>query len=618
MYENVPKISFGDLKTQIKGSIWPNGVPENLEQPINEAFEDALVDLQTYVDCLQAWHTDVFPQCSTFFQCGLTVLDKPRGRIHRIRTFQGDFCDPVTLTPASMSFLKCWSRRFMEMVTAPVNTGMPQLPMGFKFADPSTDSEHGRALVGLYAFERERIYISPWIQSLESIVIEWDGIKQKFADSDLWPDDRELKRALKLYVQKEFSRDFERDFTSKKEFKGDYEEIRADMMLRCREEKELPPPEPCQAEREHLWAHRTEDDNPDTKEKSTSIALIGDYGTNDSVERTVAALVKSWSPVAVVTLGDNNYQGSGSNTYDEAVGSSYRKFIYPYTGSELLWPGESDATKNQFWPALGNHDIDNLTDYLAYFGAQLPGNKRFYDVVIGPVHFFVDNSGYNTAGDNTEPAGNDALSVQAAWFRSRVAQSVSRWKVAVIHQPPYSSYRYPGSTALRWVKGVDLVVSGHNHHYERIEVDGQTYLINGAGGAPLYSFTDQVVEGSVFRYDEEHGAIRLTATCNGLRAEFINVLGQVIDSITFGTLESDSGSGSGEIPEPPPLPPATFEMIHRGPEDPRFDPRIIPGDPTYWPNGDPSVWGIWIQTSAINPTMSYNTWYWDPVQQDYI
>lgn len=536
MYDNGDKISFGALKAELKAQIWPNGVPENLVVPIDASFEDAFIDIQPYVECLQKQHVDVFAQCATYFRCGMTVFDKPRGIIRRVRTFQGDFCDPVTLTPVTMDEIYCWSRRFMDRVVAPENAGMPQLPMGYRFADATTDSEFGRAILGLYSWERERMFVAPWIQSTESVMVEWDGLKRKFNDADLFPDERDLKRTMKLYVQAEFSRDFERDWNGKKAFQEDYFSARADLIYDCEKENRLPKPTNCRAEREALWAHQWENAVPSTAEVPIVVAAFGDYGSGDDNERAVATLIKSWNPSGVVTLGDNNYPDeNGGLTYDQAVGAFYRKFMYPYPGSEPLWAGESDAVANMFWPAIGNHDVDYFANYLAYFSGLTPSNDRFYDIVIGPIHFFILNDGINTAEDpTTETAGNDALSVQASWFRTRVAQSVSPWKVAVVHHPPYASpYAHPPTEVLRWVNGVDLVLSGHEHHYERLSVDDQTYLIAGAGGATLVPFGGTIADGSQVRYDEEFGALKLTGTCAKLIVEFINVSGVAIDTVTL-------------------------------------------------------------------------------------
>jgi hypothetical protein len=535
VYDLGPKISFGALKTELKALIWPNGVPENLVSPIDKSFEDAFIDIQRYVTCLQSWHVDVFAQCATYFQCGLTVFDKPRGKIRRVRTFQGDFCDPVTLTPATIEQIYCWSRKFLERVTPPANIGMPELPMGFRFADATTDSPFGRAIVGQYSWDRERMYVAPWIQSLESVVVEWDGLKRKFADTDLFPDEQDLKRTIKLYVQAEFSRDFERDFAGKKEFQQAFADARADLIYDCDQENRLPKAESCPAEREYLWFHRLEDNNPETAEVPVVVAAFGDYGSGDDNERAVATLVKSWNPAGVVTLGDNNYPDNGGLTYDQAVGAFYRKFMYPYPGSEPLWAGETDATANMFWPALGNHDIDRLAEYLAYFSGLTPSNDRFYDIVIGPIHFFILNDGINTAMDpTTEPAGNDALSTQASWFRNRVATSLSPWKAAVVHHPAKASpYAHEPLPVLDWVKGVDIVMNGHEHHYERLSVDDQNYAICGAGGAALVPYGPTIAPGSLVRYDASFGAIKLTATCTTLTLEFFNVAGSIIDTLAL-------------------------------------------------------------------------------------
>ncbi len=533
MFEDEQQITFGALKTELKAIIWPNGVPENLVVAIDKSFEDAFIDIQVFVECLQKNHTDVFAQCSTYFQCGLTVLDKPRGNITQVRTIQTEnFCDPVTLQSATMQEIYCWSRRFMDRVTAPANVGMPALPMGYRFADATTDSKWGRALVGLFSWDKmNRLYVAPWIQSYESVVIEWDGLKKKFADSDLMPDDQQFKRTMRLYVQSEFSRDFERDWVGQKGFKQDYLDARADMIYDCDKEMRLPQTHSCPAERQELFLHQQLQDVPDTAEVPTVIAAFGDYGVNDANEMAVAELVKSWGTTAVVTLGNNTY----SLPYDDAVGAYYRKFMYPFPGTAPLWAGEVDATANAFWPALGAKDNDDLAAYLAYFAGLTPSNDRFYDVIIGPIHFFILNDGINSADDPTlETAGNDALSTQASWFRARVAQSTSPFKVAVVNHPPYASpYAYPPTEVVRWVNGVNLVLSSRNTHYERLTIDGQVYMIAGAGGAALDTFGSEVADGSQLRYDGNFGALRITASCAQMTVEFITIAGAVIDTVTF-------------------------------------------------------------------------------------
>ena len=65
----------------------------------------------------------------------------------------------------------------------------------------------------------------------------------------------------------------------------------------------------------------------------------------------MAALVKSWNPDLVITMGDNNYNNGEETTIDHNVGQFYQEFIYPYTG--IYGAG---AETNRFFPSLGNHD----------------------------------------------------------------------------------------------------------------------------------------------------------------------------------------------------------------------------------------------------------------------
>lgn len=526
MYDGIPKISFGALKDELKALIWPNGVPENLVAPIDKYFEDAFMDVQKYVTCLQDWHTDVFPACSTFFKCGLSVFDAPKGAIRRVRTFQGEFCDPVTLIPSTFQEVNCWSRRFLDRVSAPANAGLPALPMGFKYPETTTDSVFGRALTGLWTLDRGRLYVAPWLQSMESVVVEWDGLKTKFSDTDLLPDDQGLKRAIRLYVQKEFARDFERDLVAKKDLVGDWLDARGDLIYVCEQEKHLPPQEFCPAEVASLWLHRLEDENPVTGDVSTVVGLLGEYGSDDAEEAAVATLIKGWAVDGIVTLGGNAFLPTSSDGYDPSVGKYFRSFIFPYVGVQPLGAGESAATVNKFWPALGPVDNTNLAAYEVFF-PELPNNERYYDIVIGHCHFFVLNCGRDLADNDTEPTGNTVLGLQAGWLRAQMARSTARWKIVVVNMPP--SY-FP---FLDWnfaAMGANLVISAYHRNYERLSVGGLAYVIDGTGGAPLEA-SPAPATGSVIQDDTHHGALKLTANCKTLTSEFIAPDGTVVDSV---------------------------------------------------------------------------------------
>ncbi len=70
-------LTYGNLITRLRPQIWPTGEAPNLVPSHDQSFVDCLDDLQTWVECLQVDHYDLFPQCATLYNCGLTVFDQP-------------------------------------------------------------------------------------------------------------------------------------------------------------------------------------------------------------------------------------------------------------------------------------------------------------------------------------------------------------------------------------------------------------------------------------------------------------------------------------------------------------------------------------------------------------
>lgn len=254
-------------------------------------------------------------------------------------------------------------------------------------------------------------------------------------------------------------------------------------------------------------------------------AVIGDYGLAGEDEAAVAELVKNWQPHFIVTAGDNNYPVGSAASIDQNIGQYYHEFIGNYQGE--YGPG-SDV--NRFFPSLGNHDwrTANAQPYLDYF--DLPGNERYYDVRWGPVHLFIVDS------DDHEPDGIGLSSVQAAWLRDALAASDAPWKLVAMHHAPYSSGQHGDSVALQWPYaewGADAVLAGHDHVYERLEVNGLPFITNGLGGHNARYFFIQVRDDSIVRYRAEHGAVFVEASESFINFQFINILGEVIDSLTL-------------------------------------------------------------------------------------
>ena len=259
-----------------------------------------------------------------------------------------------------------------------------------------------------------------------------------------------------------------------------------------------------------------------------SFAVIGDFGSGNQNEQDVADLVESWDVDFIITTGDNYYLsargfgGNGLNQYDNSVGKFYCRYLkdtaVPDSGTLDCPPERQSETTNRFFPTIGNHDRTDttspgITSYLDYFtlpGAGFEsssGSERYYDFVQGPVHFFALDS-------DSARSDSDYLAAQKAWLKEQLASSTSPWNIVYFHQSAYSSAKHGSDPHMQWPFsewGADAVFQGHDHVYERILRDGIVYFISGNGGRKLYQF-DTPITGSILRYNDGFGAMRVTAS----------------------------------------------------------------------------------------------------------
>lgn len=215
----------------------------------------------------------------------------------------------------------------------------------------------------------------------------------------------------------------------------------------------------------HAWEERT---------GVLRFAVVGDNGTGGrNAMRVAGQMAETYRerPYGlVVHTGDIVYYGDLVERWDQV-------FVRPM--HPLLDAGVVVR------PVLGNHEFDYEASLrqLELFG--LPG--RYYSFVAGPVEFFML--------DSTPPEfGGEGGAEQLAWLEERLRASTADWQVAVLHHPPYSSGRHgsdlPARRALEPLfveHGVDLVLTGHDHDYERTKPQsGIVYVVTG-GGAKLTS-----------------------------------------------------------------------------------------------------------------------------------
>jgi hypothetical protein len=199
------------------------------------------------------------------------------------------------------------------------------------------------------------------------------------------------------------------------------------------------------------------------KEGSLRFAVIGDTGSGSQKQRDVGEMMVKYREAFpfefVLMMGDNLYGGETPRDFETKFSEPYKKLL---------------DDKVKFYATLGNHDLALQVNY-ANFNMN---GKEYYRFKKGNVAFYSLNSNYMDKK-------------QVEWLESELAKDTSDWKVCFFHHPPYSSAKKHGSDSqLREVVepiflkyGVDVVLSGHDHVYERIKPQkGIYYFVSGAGG----------------------------------------------------------------------------------------------------------------------------------------
>ncbi|MGW6282201.1 discoidin domain-containing protein [Kribbella sp. NPDC055071] len=240
-----------------------------------------------------------------------------------------------------------------------------------------------------------------------------------------------------------------------------------------------------------------------------------------------AAVVQAMNPVNVITMGDNQY--------DDAHLSDFQKYF------DKTWGKFKPIMK----PAVGNHETYDdvpFDGYRKYFGSiATPQGKNYYSWERGNWHFIALDSNDFVKEDDKSAAADPP---QLAWLKQDLAKNTKGCIAAYYHHPRFSSGDHGDQldAAPLWKTlvdaKVDLVLNGHDHHYERFlpqNVDGQpdpkgpVQIIGGMGGANLYPVNPAHPATAKIIHDT-YGVLKLSMTDTTFTEQLIGVDNTVLDS----------------------------------------------------------------------------------------
>lgn len=313
--------------------------------------------------------------------------------------------------------------------------------------------------------------------------------------------------------------------------------------------------------------------------RATRFWVVGDSGTADAAARAVRDAYLNFSGANAtdmwLMLGDNAYSDGTDTEYQTAVFDTYPGLL----------------RQAPVWPTLGNHDGHSASSasqsgpYYDIFtlpkngeaGGLASGTEAYYSFDRSNIHFVVLDS-----YDSDRSPGGSMLS----WLGNDLAVNQQDWLIAFWHHPPYTKGSHDSDSENNLIDmrenalpllesyGVDLVLSGHSHSYERSFLIDQHYgdsstfdafmmLDTGSGreddtGAYLKNAPGAIHEGTVYAVagssgktgggSLDHPAMFISLNTlgsmvfdvNGLRLDgvFLDDAGNILD---YFTLRKDGG-----------------------------------------------------------------------------
>ncbi|MBX7244497.1 MAG: metallophosphoesterase family protein [Candidatus Sumerlaeaceae bacterium] len=305
-------------------------------------------------------------------------------------------------------------------------------------------------------------------------------------------------------------------------------------------------------------------------DKAFRMWVLGDSGTATAAARNVRDAYYGYAGNRHTDL----WLMLGDNAYNSGLDSEYQAAVFDMYPSLLQ--------RSTLWPTLGNHDDMNPTVYFNIFtlpqsgeaGGLASGTESYYSFDFGRVHFICLDSEGTADRTTTGP--------MLTWLQNDLNSTMQDWIICFFHHPPYTKGSHNSDSVsdsggrmvdmrqyalpILEAGGVDLVLTGHSHSYERSYfLDGHygfsasystaTMVINGGngriGGNGAYSKASYSATnaGAVYAVAGSSGQISGGSLNHPAMCVSLNTLGSMVIDIDGNQLDARFLSSTGTTPD---------------------------------------------------------------------
>jgi hypothetical protein len=263
---------------QFLSVVQPLVAPEDLGEAMVPYYRDqvgnALADLQTLIPWIRDFNLDTKTKADVHEFCAASIFQGPIGKVSQIFAYKpGLDCRKYYYKRVSTSEMDCWveRQRCVQCTFAPPPSNIYDTPYcnytvcGETACDVPylTGTEDDCKFKSLDDDERifsvgpdYKIYAAPRFPCDYKLLVQWQGIRRRWDDSNLVLVDQQIREAVVNYVEAKISKK-ERDFTAKAQYENDYAVNLRMLRFRYHDEQDTGPKRDCTAAIEQLTAEHT-------------------------------------------------------------------------------------------------------------------------------------------------------------------------------------------------------------------------------------------------------------------------------------------------------------------------------------------------------------------------